>query len=162
LLKAFVALKEKFDIGLHIIGSGPEETLVNSFVKEHKDIYFYGPIHDLQLSSKYIYASDLMVMPGYVGLSVVHAMAIGCPVLTCRQGENGPFHSPEVEYIIEDSNGKFCDYSVDGLIVELSNILKDSKKMDLLSIKARQTITIEASMELFSSGFEQAINYVSE
>ncbi len=160
LLEAFTSLESKSDLGLHIIGSGPEEERVKAYTKEHKHIFYYGSIHDLLLSSSYLFASDLMVIPGYVGLSVVHAMSMGCPIMTCKQGPEGPFHSPEVEYIRDGINGCFCDNSVKGLKNAMTGLLNQPEKLVDMSKKARKTIGEEASMDLFVSGFEQAVNYV--
>ena len=160
LLNAFTSLDNKFDVALHIIGSGPEEEMVNAFSKEHKHIFYHGPIHDLNLSSSYLFASDLMVMPGYVGLSVVHAMSMGCPILTCEQGLEGPFHSPEVEYINNGVNGLFCDDSVEGLKEVMTDLLNKLEKLTGMSAEARKTIKEEASLNLFVKGFEGAVGYV--
>jgi len=162
LLSAFTKLDDVLDAGLHIIGSGPEEEMVSAYVKKYNNIFYHGPIHDLRLSSKYLFASNLMVMPGYVGLPVVHAMAMGCPVITCKQGPDGPFHSPEVEYMKDGVNSSFCDYSAKGLQKGLTNLLSDRQALQEISVKARQTILEEASLDKFVSGFGQAVNYVGE
>lgn len=160
LLEAFKAIPEKFDVALHIVGSGPEEEKIKAETAAHDNILYHGPIHELELSSKYLFASDLMVMPGYVGLSVVHAMAMGCPVLTCEQTSEGPHHSPEVEYIHDGENGLFCDYSVEGLKKAMMNLLLQPEKMAAMSSEARKTIREEADIEHFVSGFEEAVRYV--
>ncbi len=162
LFHAFTELENELDVGLHIIGSGPEENLVRKYVNGSKNIRYHGPIHELDQSSKYLYAADLMVMPGYVGLSVVHAMAMGCPVVTCVQGENGPFHSPEVVYMQHGVNAWFCDYSMEGLQKGLANLLSDRQVLKEISVKARQTILEEANLDKFVFGFEQAVNYMGE
>jgi glycosyltransferase involved in cell wall biosynthesis len=142
------------------VGSGPEEEKVKAETAANENILYHGPIHDLALSSRYLFASDLMVMPGYVGLSVVHAMAMGCPVLTCKQGPEGPYHSPEVEYIHDGVNGLFCDFSAEGLKETMTGLLNQPEKLAKMSGKARNTITEEAGIDRFVSGFEEAVRYV--
>ena len=160
LLEAFSKISGKYDVALHIIGNGPEEEKVKRQTAEHENIFYHGPIHELEKSSTYLFASDLMVMPGYVGLSVVHAMAMGCPVLTCRQGPDGPYHSPEVEYIHDGINGLFCDNSAEGLKTAMSGLLNHPEKLTDMSGEAVKTIREEATLEHFVEGFEEAVGYV--
>lgn len=160
LLEVFKEISGKYDVALHIIGSGPEEEKIKTNAAANEKTYDHGPIHDLELSSKYLFASDLMVMPGYVGLSVVHSMAMGCPVLTCRQGPEGPYHSPEVEYIHDGVNGLFCDYSTEGLKEAMTSLLNHPEKLTAMSAQARKTIEEEATLELFVKGFVEAVGYV--
>ena len=87
-------------------------------------------------------------------------MAMGCPVLTCKQGQEGPFHSPEVEYIRNGINGLFCDDSAEGLKDAMTQLLSDKQKLADMSVKARKTIVVEATLDIFISGFAKAINYL--
>jgi glycosyltransferase involved in cell wall biosynthesis len=160
LLEAFKGISGKYDVALHIIGNGPEEEKIEAEAAAHDNILYHGPIHDLELSSKYLFASDLMVMPGYVGLSVVHAMAMGCPILTCKQSPEGPYHSPEVEYIHDGENGLFCNYSADGLKEAMTDLLRQPEKLTTMSGNARKTIREEAGIDRFVAGFEEAVGYV--
>jgi len=161
MFEAFQSVQHQFDIGLHIIGDGPEEEMVQMIAKDNPAIHYHGAIYDLQLSSKYLFASDLMVMPGYVGLSVVHTMALGCPVLTCKQGEYGPYHGPEAAYIKNKINGLLCDYNSDALASEITELLNDPNLQQTMTDNARKTIQREASIEHFVDGFRQTINFMN-
>jgi len=46
-----------------------------------------------------------MLIPGYVGLAVSHAFALGVPIVTQEAPGNIPFHGPEVESIVDGANG---------------------------------------------------------
>lgn len=162
LFKAFESVQDQFDVALHIIGDGPEEDAVNEFAKANKKVTYYGAIHGLQLSSKYLFASDLMVMPGYVGLSAVHAMAMGCPVLTCKQGEYGPYHGPEAAYIKDKINGLLCYYNSDAFALEIAKQLKNQDLLQTMSVNARKTIQEEASISHFVDGFRQTLKNLNE
>lgn len=98
------------DTGLLIIGDGPAESYLKGYVAEKglEDVHFLGGIADWEKSGQYLYASDVMVMPGYVGLSVNHSFCFGLPVITQMSDKNGPFHSPEIEYIIHGKTGFIC------------------------------------------------------
>jgi len=162
LFKAFETVQDRFDVGLHIIGDGPEEDTVHEFAKENKKVIYHGAIHDLALSSQYLFAADLMVMPGYVGLSAVHSMAMACPVITCNQGEDGPYHGPEAAYIENGKNGVLSAYSSTDFAKVILKTLTDTELLQKMSEEARKTISKEANLDKFVSGFEQAVNYVGE
>jgi glycosyltransferase involved in cell wall biosynthesis len=102
--------KIRSDTGLLIIGDGPEKNYLEKYVSKKglKDIHFLGGIADWEQSGQYLYVSDVMVMPGYVGLSVNHSFCFGLPVITQMSDKDGPFHSPEIEYIIDGETGFIC------------------------------------------------------
>jgi glycosyltransferase involved in cell wall biosynthesis len=102
--------EEGINIGGIIIGDGPERNNLETQVKtENLDqVHFLGNVADWETSGKYLYVSDVMLMPGYVGLSVNHALCYGVPVVTQDTGEKGPYHSPEVEFIINGETGFIC------------------------------------------------------
>jgi glycosyltransferase involved in cell wall biosynthesis len=102
--------QEGVNIGGIIMGDGPERHSLESLVKTENinQVHFLGNVPDWETSGKYLYISDAMLMPGYVGLSVNHALCYGVPVVTQTTGENGPYHSPEVEFIIEGETGFIC------------------------------------------------------
>ena len=66
-------------------------------------------------------ASDLCVLPGHVGLSAIHSLAYGTPILTCNgydwsstnkadvRTATSMGHSPEVEAVKEGVTGGFFD-----------------------------------------------------
>lgn len=100
---------------LIVIGGGPEREIMETMVKEKnlQHVHFLGPISDMEASAPYIYAADIMLQPGYVGLVVNHAFAFGVPVITQEAPGDLPFHGPEVESIAHNE---------DGMIVERGNM----------------------------------------
>ena len=104
--------QESINIGALIIGDGPERKALENIVKNEnlQQVHFLGNIADWETSGRYLYIADVMLMPGYVGLSVNHALCYGVPVITQATGANGPFHSPEVEFIIEGETGFICQH----------------------------------------------------
>ena len=118
-------------------------------------------MHDNFKTGEILFASDMMVMPGYLGLSVNHAFCFDCPVMSFLQKENGPFHSPEVEYVINNETGFLLEeHSADGLAVSLNNYFNN----EVLQTKIKENLHIMVSkvfpIEKMVQGFEDAINYV--
>ncbi|HAJ2533534.1 TPA: glycosyltransferase [Escherichia coli] len=94
---------------LIIIGNGPEETHLKQAVKKLNLISmvtFMGEIHDESILSWLIYNSDICISPGNVGLTAMHSLVYGTPVITnndfCHQ-------MPEYEAIDEEKNGGFFE-----------------------------------------------------
>lgn len=92
---------------LIIIGDGEEraniETLAETLdVKGH--VWMYGPCYDEAVNAKLIYNADLCVSPGNVGLTAMHAMMFGCPVITHSDFK---WQMPEFEAITDGSTGTF-------------------------------------------------------
>jgi glycosyltransferase involved in cell wall biosynthesis len=154
-------LAEKCDVALHIIGCGEEEVAIKNHPLYKKKIFHYGAIYDDKITGKFLYASDLFVMPGYVGLSLIHAFAYGIPVVTCIQEITGPFHSPEIEYLKANYNGILSNNNPYDMANDIQIALNDSDKMALLNKNALITAYEQCTLEKMLAGFEQAINFVN-
>lgn len=99
--------KEGYDYNLIFVGDGPEkENLIN--VAQKKDllpqVWFYGACYDDKVNAELIFNADLCVSPGNVGLTAIHTMTFGTPVLT---HDNFPYQMPEFETIKENVTGGF-------------------------------------------------------
>lgn len=161
LVKAFRILSKELDLALHIIGDGPEKSKLKDEVTGLSNIFFHGAVFDQVHAGKLLFSSDLMVMPGYVGLSVVHAFAFGCPVITYLDVEKRiPIHSPEVEYIKDQENGLFCLPNPEKLAESIYKLFKNPTKLKLFSMNALKTAYNDASILKMEEGFRGAISYV--
>jgi len=149
------------DIMFHFVGDGPLESKLIALTNEKKlnnNISFYGKIHDDELSGKLLYCSDLMVMPGALGLSINHAFCFGCPVVSFSQKKDGPFHSPEVEYIVNNKTG-FLAQDFDEFKDFIFNYLKNSDKQSLFKKEIEYCINYICSIENMIDGFKNAVFY---
>ena len=83
-------------VGIHFVGGGEIEPLQQRIKDNNweESVTFHGWVHDSQKSGALLYASDLMIMPGNVGLAVNHAFMFDCPVVTFLQTgrKNGRNH----------------------------------------------------------------------
>lgn len=153
-------------IELHIVGNGPmmEGLKVKTKKLEGEDknlkIRFWGAITDDEVTAKMLYASDLMVMPGYLGLSIVHSFCFDCPVVSQKQGVNGPFHSPEIEYVIDGKTGFLTPYDNNELMAEIIiDYLLDEAKSKEMKQEIRKTVERVCSLDNMIRGFSGAIDY---
>lgn len=155
LLDAYALLRDRgLDVGLHFIGDGPEQALIEQSAQKLPSIRIHGAIYDEDILGKYIFASDLTVNPGNLGLSIVHAFAYGSPMVTCSPGVYGPFHGPEIEYLHDGRNGIFCSLSAESLADSISGILSDKNILEAMSASALETARNECSLSIMLAGFE--------
>ena len=92
---------------LILIGNESDETTLNDLVgnyKLEKYVWFFGPCYDENVLGELIFNADLCVVPGDVGLTVMHSFVYGTPVVTHN---NFPKHGPEFEAIEPKETGDF-------------------------------------------------------
>jgi glycosyltransferase involved in cell wall biosynthesis len=102
-----------------------------------------------------------MIMPGNLGLSIIHAFSFGCPVITYKScGKNWPVHGPEIEYLKDKVNGVFCDIGSEKLAEEIIYLIKNPTKIEEFSGNALRTAYNEASVSGFLNDFREMLNYL--
>jgi glycosyltransferase involved in cell wall biosynthesis len=146
------------------VGNGEEMEPMQERVKDRgleDNVIFHGAIYDDVRNGEMLFASDLMLMPGYVGLSVNHALNFDCPVVTFKQKEDGPFHSPEIEYLVDGETGFVVEEHTAGALAEtVDGYLSDETLAARMQVNIRQMIEKTCSIENFIKGFKEASDYV--
>ncbi len=105
-IQAVGALRRK-GRGVHglLVGKGSHERALRHLVRKENIedcIHFTGPCHDESRLAVYFRAADLCVIPSGAGLTVMHAIGYGTPVLTHDRPEA---QFPEVEAVIPGTTG---------------------------------------------------------
>lgn len=70
------------------------------------NVWFYGACYDEKQNAELIYNADLCVSPGNVGLTAMHTLVFGCPVITHNCFE---WQMPEYEAIQSGVTGDFFE-----------------------------------------------------
>lgn len=112
--------KEGENVNLTIIGDGEVVDLLKKIVCKRKlsdNVWFFGACYSEKILSELIYNADLCVSPGNVGLTAIHSLMFGTPVVTHN---SFPYQGPEFEAIHEGKTGSFfIQTSVDSLVQEI-------------------------------------------
>lgn len=69
-------------------------------------IWMYGPCYDDSILGNLFYNAHVCVSPGNVGLTAIHALSFGCPIIT---HDNFAYQGPEFEAIIPGVTGDFYE-----------------------------------------------------
>ena len=105
-----------------IVGGGDElETLkhLTESLGIRDSVCFYGPSYDENINSKFIMLSESCVSPGNVGLTAIHSLSLGTPVITHGNILN---QGPEVESVIQNVTGLYFE---ENNVASLSDIIDD-------------------------------------
>lgn len=132
---ALASLRDNGELyNLIFVGDGVEADNLKTKVIEldlSDQVWFYGACYDEKTNAELIYNADLCVSPGNVGLTAMHSLVFGCPVITHNCFE---WQMPEYEAIQVSETGDFfkMDDVVD-LTVSISRWfqMKSDKREDV-------------------------------
>lgn len=114
--------KEKF--GFVIIGDGDYKPDFSEF----GNVYDFGAVYDKDVKKNLFTLSDLYFQPGWVGLSIVEAMAYGKPICTFRRN-NDTLQCVEYSYIVDEMNGMIFSDMKD--CIEKLNVINEDKILEM-------------------------------
>lgn len=102
-------------VNVIIIGDGPERARLEELAHDKEvSVHFEGACYDESRIALLTMSSDLTVCPGFIGLTAIHSMAYGVPVITNKRSSD---EAPEVESIIPGRTGDvFEDGDADDLV----------------------------------------------
>ena len=118
---------QEFPVNVLFVGDGLLNNILKESVKEislSEYFVFFGECHDELQLAHLISLSDICVSPGEVGLTAMHSLVYGTPVIThdCEE-----FQMPEYEAILDGINGGLYKYgSIDALFMKVKEwLMKD-------------------------------------
>ena len=125
------------------------------------DVHFLGPIIDERKVSAYMFASDIMVVPGRLGLIVIHSYCFDLPVISqenigTSQGEGISFlKHGETGYLVQDGN-------LNEMTQCILQLLHSEQLQLTFKENIRKTLQEECGFEKMMSGFEDVITFVNK
>lgn len=109
LLQLVYELNKTQSVNAVIVGNGEEkEVLMDEAARLGVDerVWFYGDCYDEELISELLFNADVCISPGNVGLTAIHSLTYGCPVITHN---DFPYQMPEFEVIKDGYTGTFYE-----------------------------------------------------
>lgn len=150
ILEAMSLLKSKgIDLNLVVIGSNVDDDIFEKKMKEYgleDRVWMYGPCYEEEKNAELIYNAKVCVSPGNVGLTCMHVLSYGTPVIT---NDNFSKQMPEFEAIVDGKTGSFFqENDIEDLAKHIQHwvSLSNEQRQECRSI-ARKTIENEWSVD---------------
>lgn len=110
ILEALLSLNKKgVYYNLVLVGNGemmlPLKKEVDA-TELNKQVWFFGECFDDKINAELLFNAHLCVSPGNVGLTAMHSMMFGCPVISHNTYSR---QMPEFEAILEGKTGSFFE-----------------------------------------------------
>lgn len=113
------------------------EYAISKGIKEQA--WMYGPCYNDEILGELFYNANVCVSPGNVGLTAIHALTFGCPVITHG---NLPYQGPEFEAIKPGLTGDFFKED------DINDLKEKIKKWISLSKLKREEVRTSAYEEI--------------
>lgn len=161
LVQAFAkAVKEKgLDATLVVLGEGPEREPVAQLAQDlgiADRTEVLGATYEEEKLAAHFNRAFVSVSPGYVGLSAIHCLAYGVPMLAA---DDEP-HSPEIVAVHDQENSLFFKANdVEDLANQLVYMHQNPDKMTGFSNSAKTYIAENFSAEGMAKNMMDAVEY---
>jgi glycosyltransferase involved in cell wall biosynthesis len=156
LIEAASALRQR-EPGFHLIvvGDGPDGRIVREFAATHPWVHPVGPLFGVE-RVPYFAAADVFLMPGLVGLAVLDSFALETPMITT----NYPYHSPEIEYLVNGENGFITANDLGSYVDRVASLLAAPRELSALRAGCRASYpwySLEEMVRRFAGGVTSAL-----
>ncbi|MBR4597128.1 MAG: glycosyltransferase family 4 protein [Opitutales bacterium] len=159
IIRALAQLKKSgIFMNATLVGDGGERENLQRLAGElgvSENVWFYGACYDERENANLIYNADLCVSPGNVGLTAIHCLAFGCPVIT---HDNFPMQMPEFEAVEDGKTGAFFKHgSLESLVETVRKWSENSLGREEIRRNCFEVIDTKWNpnyqMEIFSAVF---------
>ena len=114
-----------------IIGEGEDKVILEEKARllgVEQQVWLYGACYDERRNAELLYNSDICIIPGDIGLTAIHSLMFGVPVITHN---DFPHQGPEFEVVKPGQTGNFFEHdNVSSLVSCIENWLKCKKDRD--------------------------------
>jgi glycosyltransferase involved in cell wall biosynthesis len=160
LLDAMSLLRQDgMNTALILVGDGPERAALEAqAIRLELDVKFLGAIYDEQRLAELLYSADVTVSPGKVGLTAMHSLTYGTPVVTHSDLDE---QMPEVEAIVEGKTGAFFRRGdVDDLAAAIHRVVRSSTPRHAVRQYCRESMSARYTPERQRQFIEQSVERV--
>jgi glycosyltransferase involved in cell wall biosynthesis len=143
-------------VNLLLVGDGPgREVLAAQAKAAGVDVAFTGARHDEPFLSLAFASADLSVIPGAAGLSVIHSLSYGTPVVVHG---NELVQMPETEAVEDGINGAiFREDDVGDLARNMTRVLRGLPRGSVTSARCRRVIEAKYNPAQMRAAFDRAV-----
>jgi glycosyltransferase involved in cell wall biosynthesis len=124
-----ILIKKGVECNIVIVGNLADDNSIEGIVTNYElkeNVWFYGPCYDERKIGELIFNAELCITPGNIGLTAMHSLAYGTPVIT---HDNFTEQGPEFEAIEKGVNGDFFIFdNVDSLVNSILNWLNNNSQ----------------------------------
>jgi len=155
LASAMIAKEGDRDFRLLVAGDGPQRGEIARWAGRFDWLGFLGPIRGREKALA-MRSSQVLAIPGRVGLVAVDSFAAGLPIVTTTW----PWHAPEFEYLRSSDNAVITTDSVRDYASGLNTTLGNPAMLHRLSsacLQDRASFTVEAMADKFLVGISLAL-----
>jgi glycosyltransferase involved in cell wall biosynthesis len=141
-----------------IIGDGPERdrlarAAAEAGLTEH--VRFVGEVYDESAIAPYFLSADLLVHPGAIGLTLLHAFGYGLPVVTHGSGER---HGPEFAAFEENRSGRTFRENDSGSLAEtITALLQDDGARAAMRQRAQHVARHDYNVDVMVERFVDTV-----
>ena len=147
---------------LTIIGDGPQREPLGRLAEQlgiAERVDFIKGTYEQKQLAPYFNTSSISVSAGYVGLSAIHSLAYGIPMIIADKEP----HSPEIAAIEDGVNAVFFQAGqADGLADQIVDLLCAPTRLRQMSQSAQTSVLRKFSLAAMVLAMEQAIQYAHE
>jgi glycosyltransferase involved in cell wall biosynthesis len=138
-----------------IIGDGPERSRIEAAARDMPWIRFTGALYGRQ-KANYLAAADVMVLPAWVGLSILDGFAASLPVVSADFRN----HSPEIAYLEHGLNGLMTAAEPEAYARALLSLRNDPDRraaMSLMAAESGRRYSLDQMIKRFAQGVGTAL-----
>ena len=120
-----------------IVGAGPSLDELKIIAQKYnisERVWFYGPCYDEDEIANLVFNSHVCVSPGNVGLTAIHSLNYGTPVITHSKFSA---QGPEFEAIQDGITGSFFEYQ------NISSLSEKIEKWISMDMEKRENVRLE-------------------
>jgi glycosyltransferase involved in cell wall biosynthesis len=102
-------------------------------------------------------ASDLLLIPEWIGLVAVDSLVSGVPIVATRHGS----HSPEHEYLEDGRTVLYADHEIDAYARAVVTLLCDPDRLGAMSaagVLEAESLSLQGMVDRFSDGVSEWIH----
>lgn len=112
LLEVCSVLKNRnIELNIVLVGTGEHKNYLTQYTQDYclsDRVWFYGACYEEEQNAELLYNADICVSPGDIGLTAMHCMVYGTPLITHNAFM---YHGPEFESVKPGETGLFFKHN---------------------------------------------------